>query len=295
VKLRRPIAPSISKLLSRIAEEESIQCPQEKITEISQGANGDIRAAINDLQACYPGLRDREKDVFQRMSSIFRASSYRDAREASFGDIEHDFLKLWIDENIPAVYSGRELADAFSALSRADIFDGRIRARQHWGFLRYSSALMCAGVSFAREGEKPRFARFSFPRYLKQMGATVASRAASRSLLKKIGSRTHTASRDAVSFLPIISCLYASSPEKISAAYGFDEKEIAILEKSLPAGTRISRKKKKEKPGKEIPKPPLKKKKPEDGEKKEKSGPERKESAPPKKKGPHHSRLSEFF
>ncbi len=284
LKMKKAIAPTIAKLLTSIAEKEEIPCPPETIMEIARNANGDVRGAINDLQACSPGSRDRNKDMFERLSSLFRASTYSEARSTAFGDVEHDFLKLWIDENLPAVYSGKELADSFSSLSRADIFDGRIRSRQYWGFLRYSGDLMCAGASLAREDSAPRFTRFSFPAYLKQMSATVASRATFRSLMKKIARRTHTASFHAASYLPIISYMYASDPEGIAAAYDLDEKEEEFLQNLFPRGAKPKAPPKKEKAKKEpAEEAPAQKKQP----------PET--SAPKKPEPPRPSKLSEFF
>ena len=292
LKMRRSIAPSVAKLLTRIAENEKIQCTPEKIMEIAQNSHGDIRAAINDLQSCSPGMRDREKDMFERLSSLFKSSTYKDARESAFGDVEHDFLKLWIDENLPAVYSGKDLADAFSMLSRADIFDGRIRARQHWGFLRYSGDLMTAGTSLAREDLKPRFARYSFPTFLRHMGATVASRATMKSLLSKIGRKVHTPSIHAESFLPIIAYMYAQNPERVSAIYNLEEKETEFLEKFLPKGVGVKKPEKKKEEKKEEAKA---EKKHEEKKEEKKSEAPKKEDSPKKISHVRHSKISEFF
>lgn len=297
LKMRRSIAPSVAKLLTRIAEKEDIPCPPEKITEIAQNSNGDIRAAINDLQSCSPGLRDQEKSMFERLTSLFKSSTYKEARESAFGDVEHDYLKLWIDENLSAVYSGKDLADAYSMLSRADIFDGRIRSRQHWGFLRYSGDLMTAGTSLAREDLKPRFARYSFPTFLRHMGATVASRATMKSLLSKIGRKVHTPSIHAESFLPIVAYIYAQDPERVSGFYGLEEKETEFLEKFLPKGVNVKKEKKKEKEETKTEKKHEEKKEEKtEGKKEEKKAEAPKKDAPPKRQ-PHarHSKLSEFF
>ncbi|MCX6768588.1 MAG: hypothetical protein NTY83_01965, partial [Candidatus Micrarchaeota archaeon] len=285
----------------RSAEKEGSPCTPEKILDIAQNSNGDIRAAINDLQSCSPGLRDQEKSMFERLTSLFRASTYKEARESAFGDVEHDYLKLWIDENLPAVYSGKDLADAFSMLSRADIFDGRIRSRQHWGFLRYSGDLMTAGVSLAREDLKPRFARYSFPTFLRHMGATVASRATMKSLLSKIGRKVHTPSIHAESFLPVIAYIYAQDPERVSGFYGLEEKETEFLEKFLPKGVNVKKEKKKEKEETKTERTHEEKKEENAKRKKEEKMEEKKTEAPKKedspKKQPHarHSKLSEFF
>ncbi|MDD2655746.1 MAG: replication factor C large subunit [Candidatus ainarchaeum sp.] len=315
--LKRAIAPSIARLLSSIAEKEGLECPIGKIGEISENANGDIRGAINDLQACSPGMRDRGKDMFARMSALYRSTTYSEAREAGFGDVEHDYFKLWIDENLPTVFSGNELAEAYSSLSRADIFDGRIRSRQYWGFLRYSGDLMCAGTALARPGAGQKFIRFSFPTYLRQMSATTATRATLRSLRAKAGRRLHTSGKEAEGFLPILAWMHANRPGEVESLYGLDEKEAEFLSTLLPRGVLVEKPEKKgrekktgkkdaepEKGGEEKGRgaaPPSEaatdKAKPAKREEREEGGGSAKKDAPPleRQQRARHSKLSEFF
>lgn len=234
VQLKRPIAPTVAKLLAHIAKKEGISIPAPTIDAIAQNAHGDIRAAINDLQARSAGVRDREKDIFTKLKSLFGAQDYAEARKVSFGNIEHDLLKLWIGENIPVVYPPRDAARACGVLSRADVFDGRIRRRQSWGLLRYSSDLMTAGVSLSRSDMRPRFARFQFPSFLKRMKATSSSRATTKSLLRKIGKKVHTSPKKAESYLPLFAAMCAEDPEYFSANYHFEEKEMEFLGKFAP-------------------------------------------------------------
>lgn len=241
VDLKRPIAPSIARLLSEIAQKEGIKVSEETINAISENAHGDIRAAINDLHASSVGQRDRQKDIFRRLSNLFSSRTYADARAASFGDVEHDMLKLWIDENIPNVFPPQDLPAAYNMLSRADIFDGRIMSRQAWGFLRYSNDLMTAGVAFSREEQKPSFVRFQFPAYLKKMKETSSTRALMKSVLTKIGKKMHTSSRQSESFLPIFAHFYSENPEYFQNNYGFEEKEGEFL---LSFAPKVSGKKK---------------------------------------------------
>lgn len=297
VPLKRPIAPSIAKLLSQIAKMEKLEISEQAIQAISENANGDIRAAINDLQANSVGERDREKDIFTLLSNLFRAQTYAEARAISFGKVEHDMLKLWINENIPIVYSPSDAPLAFDRISRADIFDGRISRRQAWGFLRYSNDLMTAGVSLSRSDMRPRFVRFQFPSYLKKMKETSSSRALMKSLLTKIGRKMHTSPKRAESYLPVFAGLYVENPEYFESNYGFDEKEVEFLKKIAP---KIPKTRAKKKPAEDGKKPaPKKEPKPEipaaeEGNAKEE---ESKVEMPPKPTKLQHTgpKLHEFF
>ncbi len=244
VPLKRPIAPSIAKLLTHIAKNENININPETIQAIAENAHGDIRAAINDLQSNLVGERDREKDIFTTLKNLFRAQTYAEARKVSFGSVDHDMLKLWIDENLPIVFPPADLPLAYHNMSRADMFDGRIVRRQAWGFLRYSNDLMTAGVSLSRSDMHPRFVRFQFPFFLKKMKETSSSRATMKSLLTKIGRKVHTSPKRAESYLPVFAGLYAENPEYFESNYKIDEKEAELLKKFAPKGRRAKPKKK---------------------------------------------------
>lgn len=288
IQLKRPIAPSIAKLLREIAEKEGMEVSGEKIQSISEAAHGDIRSAINDLQANSVGERDREKDIFTMLKKLFRAQTYAEAREVSFGNFDHDMLKLWIDENIPLVMPPRDVPLAYSRISRSDVFDGRILNRQAWGFLKYSSDLMTAGVSLSRSDMRPKFVRFQFPSFLKKMKATSSSRATMKSLLSKIGKRVHTSPRRAESYLPVFAGLYQEDPEYFAVNYGIDEKEATLLKKFY------SGPKKRKKPAKKKKTPEKAKKQEKPEEEKEEKNRNRKQPKPTK---PAHTgpKLHEFF
>ncbi len=264
IPLKRPIAPSVAKLLAHIAERENIKASPELIGAIAENAHGDIRAAINDLQSNLVGERDREKDIFTTLKNLFRAQTYAEARKVSFGSIEHNLLKLWINENIPIALPPGDVPLAYNYMSRADLFDGRIIRRQAWGFLRYSNDLMTSGISLSRSDLRPKFVRYQFPTYLKKMKETSNARATMKSLLTKIGKKVHTSPKRAESYLPVFAGLYFENPEYFESNYGIDEKEAELLKKFVPKG----RAKPKKKPKKE--------------EKKEEEVPKKEKEAPPK-------------
>lgn len=229
LEFRRISKSSVRKALEKIAEKEKIKITGEALASISENCNGDLRSAINDMQAGMSGMRDREKDIFERMKTIFKSSTYRDARSACEGDVEHDYLKLWVDENIPLEYEKTwDAAAAYNMLSRADVFDGRIMNRQYWGFLRYSNALLTSGIALAKKEKYFKFVRYQFPNYLRQMSASVARRAMLRRIGHKIGERTHAGWKEALDYIHILKHILAKD-QLASDFYKFEDEEAAFV------------------------------------------------------------------
>ncbi len=233
VEYKRISPYSVLKLLKRIATSEHINISDETLKEIAKKCGGDVRAAINDLYAKMPGFREREEDIFEKMRIIFKSTTYKQAKLASW-IIDHDYLKLWIEENIPNEYTkAHDCALAFNFLSRADVFDGRIKRRQYWGFLRYSSDLMTAGVALAKEERYFKFTRYSFPSYLRLMATSQARRKMRKEIGIKLGHILKCGWREGLSFLPTLRAILEKEP----TAYIFfdlsEEEAAFVLQKEL--------------------------------------------------------------
>lgn len=127
--------------------------------------NADIRGFINDLQASeYQGkfilstmdssdpefmleLRTYTKKVEQVLEKIFY-SYPEDSLSSSFNsDVNLDDILLYLEENVPQIYRGEALYNAFNQLSKADIFRGRIMTRQYWRYLVYVNFYATFGIS----------------------------------------------------------------------------------------------------------------------------------------------------
>ncbi|MCR4368945.1 MAG: hypothetical protein NUV67_03500, partial [archaeon] len=161
-------------------------------------------------------------------------TNFADVREArSKSDLANDMIFRWVEENIPRQYANFEdIALAFNRLSRADIFNGRIYRRQHWGFLRYSSALAAEGVAFSKGKVSHDFVMYQFPMLLSMLSKSSSERAMRAGLGKKIGDLTHSSSRSVVSKdLPYLRMLFADKKKavELSALFGLGEKEIAFM------------------------------------------------------------------
>ncbi|MDO8554092.1 MAG: replication factor C large subunit [Candidatus Micrarchaeota archaeon] len=220
---------SIKLLLKKIAEKEKLVVDDARIDAIAENCNGDVCSSINDLQGMSTSQRDRDKDIFERIRSIFKSDKYEDAKKAVSGDVDYSILKLWVDENIPLEYENLDdRAMAYYYLSRADQLEGRIR-NSHWGYLKYSLDFVSAGVALSKKSVYRKFTKYSFPNYLRQMASTVSTRAILKSIGKKIGEVTHTNSRDARIFIPIIKEFGVKDTERVMLHYKFTEDEMAFI------------------------------------------------------------------
>jgi replication factor C large subunit len=241
VELKKVSKISIKKLLEGIAKEEKLPLTAEQVAAIAENAQGDVRAALNDLQSCRASSRNHEMDIFRVVRGIFKARTYAEAREAIEGDIDYEIIKLWVDENIPLEYeSAADVAAAYDSLSKGDIFDGRIR-KTHWKLLKFSIDLSTAGVALAKKGVYHKFTKYQFPGYLRNMSRTVASRAMMKAVGHKLGARLHTSSRYARIYLPIFKEMGRKHAQEIMDYYELDEDEMAfIMETSVSRIKKIS-------------------------------------------------------
>ena len=159
IQLRRITKSSIIKLLKKIAEKEGIEIDDEGIDDIAENANGDVRAALNDLQSMHSIDRDRTKDIFNLVREIFKGEDYQTVRKLVDRNTDPNIVKLWVDENIPYEYSKEEdIAKAYYYMSRADQFEGRIKFSR-WTYLRYVIDFFTAGVALSKTEKNHHFVK----------------------------------------------------------------------------------------------------------------------------------------
>jgi replication factor C large subunit len=237
LELRRVHQATIAKLLRYLAHEGGSGLSQEHLEKIAVGAGGDVRAALNDLQGNNIfSSRDSQQNVFEVLRTILKSEKYSEARKAAFSsEVEHDTLKLWVAHNIPLEYEKPfDIAEAYGALSRADIFDGRITRGQHYGYLRYSNDLLSSGVALAKSAPYRKYTPLGFPDYLREMGASKGNRATRRAVLKKISAACHCSPSSAGPYLQFLEVLAKSQPAALAEEFGFEEEELAFVSKVAP-------------------------------------------------------------
>ncbi len=264
IEFKKVETHEIISLLKEICRKEGLQADMEVLYTIAVRCDGDIRSAINDLQAVayerrigkevipHIGYRDREKEIFKALHKILKAKDMKTAiREARGIDESPENLILWIDENIPYEYRHEEdIADAYEILSRADVFLGRTWKRQYYGLWSYAYELMTGGVAVAKKHEYRGFISYNFPAWLREMGRSKQLRHAKAKLAKKLGRKLHMSARKAAEELKILKMLFAGDTAvKLAAKLDLSEEEIYTLagEKAKEIYERAKEFKKKEK------------------------------------------------
>ena len=240
---------SIIGVLERICRAEEVAVGAEVLRDIAKNSGGDLRGAVNDLQMAVQGRRavesldsgllgkrNQEVELETALRDMFGATAARDARNSMMSvDKTPEDLILWIDESIPQEFaSGKELATAFDALSRADVFLARTRRLQHYGLWAYAKELMTGGVAMARgEGRRRVPYRYGFPGYLLMMSRSRSIRSTRLSLGAKLSPYFHTSGREVMaSVVPYLSVMVRNDPEllaSVGAEAGLDEGDVAYL------------------------------------------------------------------
>lgn len=166
IEFERVPIKTMAKILEGICKAENITYDQNRLFSLAAKSNGDVRAAINDLQTYSseknldPAVlesRDNEESIFNALKIIMKTNDAMLASQALDNvDVDLDECLLFLEENIAHEYKNPEdLKNAYNSLSKADVFRGRIRRQQYWRLLVYQSNFMTAGVSCAKQQVYP--------------------------------------------------------------------------------------------------------------------------------------------
>lgn len=236
---------SIAAFLRDILDEEGIEYEEGVPKRIARQAGGQMRSAINDLDAIARGKeritkedmdvigqRDNRQEIFDSLKIIFKTKNLSNANQATENlDEDADTMLQWIRENIPREYKRPgDLSRAYDWVSKADVFNGRIRRRMNWKLLKYVYDFSTIGVALAKEEKYKGWTKYQYPSKIRQMGQSQASRQKLDSISSKMGEKLHMSKKDVKADLPLYANLFRERPE-IAEGLELDEKEVEFLEK----------------------------------------------------------------
>jgi replication factor C large subunit len=252
IQFKKLTKDEILLILRRICANEGLKCDDDVLNYIIERSEGDLRAAINDLEVLYEGRskatlaeakillrpRDKSHDPFETLRMLFSANYAWQAKSVlNQSQLDYEQLKLWLEENIAYQYRDLEdLSRAYDALSKADVYLGRIVKTGDWDLLAYAIDMMTVGVAFsAKENpkDKYRWVKYSFPQRLLLASKLKEVREVFDDIAKLISTKLHISSSAAKSdVIPILRAIFTSNPQiaaRIALWLGLSEKMVELL------------------------------------------------------------------
>ncbi|HZY71266.1 MAG TPA: AAA family ATPase [Thermoplasmata archaeon] len=245
----------LKRLLRRIILDESWTVSAQLLETILQRSRGDVRAALNDLEAVallpesaartFWGVRVGPSTMFGLVGRIMREPRvYRGGEIRDAVDEPPDVVFPFMEENVP-----RFARDAvrryrgFEMLGRADRLLNLARRHRIWGLWPFATEVMTGGVALESVGSAPgRDEPVGFPQFLGAMGRSKFTRGLRTSAAQKIGRASHLSRRKAIeTMFPLVEAILvgvrgrAQRPEGLARAralaqeLGLTAEELAVL------------------------------------------------------------------
>lgn len=195
----------IYELLKKVSEKEKVNFKETDLKSIARSSNGDLRAALTDLQIVIQdnalnlellSERDLTQKLFNALKIIFKTLDSKIAlRSIDNLDENPEELFLWLEENLPKEYKVEYLEKAFNNLSKADVFKGRIFRQQYYRFWVYQNALLTAGIALSKKEKNSGFINYTKPSRILKMYIAKMRNAKKTSIAKQIALNTHTSTK----------------------------------------------------------------------------------------------------
>lgn len=240
---------SILPVLRDICRKENINAGTGALEKLAEKNSGDLRGALNDLQAVVSpnetlhsqqivtSSRNHEENIFSFLNDLLKNLTPHEAIKSSYNVNETpDNLLSWIDENASNDFNIDELSGVYDSLSRADIWLTRTQITQNYSYWRYARDIMVAGTAASRSSPSNNgWTRYGPPRYWQKLGASRASRDLRDSIAQSIAKLSKISMSSArLGVLPILKIMVLNCQNKIlttsaAAAYDLDLKSISYL------------------------------------------------------------------
>ncbi|MDR0768079.1 MAG: replication factor C large subunit [Methanosarcinales archaeon] len=259
---------SLVPVLLKISQNEGVAVSENALLKIAENAGGDVRSAINDLQAVSIGKkeiseedivvsgRDIKETIFKALVKVFKGHHRSDALDAvkTLDETPEDLI-LWVDENLPIQFPNRDekgrdidggvnpdVANGYAVLSKADLYLGRVRRRQTYRMWRYAGFLTTVGPMSVRSKDYSGFIKYASPTRWKRMGQNRSVRNMRDNIAVKISARHNKSMRVSRNeIIPYYRRLMENEDYAISLAgeSDFDMDELVYLLKAKSATKKV--------------------------------------------------------
>lgn len=250
VEFKKINTETITRHLKSIASKEGASVEDGIIETIAKRSNGDVRGAMNDMEAMLGarrelmeniGIRDTRIEIFGVLDKIFLSANFDISRNAlAKSNVDTDMVLNWVDENVPTRYTSKQgVNDAYESLAKASKFYEKANRTNYWGYLRYVSVLLSSGVAMANDGYVRMLKPYNFPSRIRHMGNTKEERSALNEIAEKLGDKFHTSKRKIIrDYLPLLKIIFEKSARELGAGpamaqieglFGLSEEDVDFI------------------------------------------------------------------
>ncbi|MFC7202400.1 replication factor C large subunit [Haloferax namakaokahaiae] len=242
IEFRDVSSRSIVPVLRDICRKEGIEFESEALERIAEQTSGDLRSAVNDLQAIAEGRdeiteemvvmgdRNRTVGLFEFLDAVLKEESAQEALYTTYDvDETPDDLTKWVEDKVSLVYEPDELARAYDFLANADRWLGRVRASQNYSYWRYATDNLSAGVAASRDRTRGGWTRYGGAPYRSTRNKTRDT--VLQQIATKGGFSTATARREVLPFLSALThhCKPRELTVAMAAYYDLDESHVSYI------------------------------------------------------------------
>ena len=247
LKMKKSRWNSISALLRKIAEKEGVEANPQALKEIAVKSQGDVRSAINTLQA----LSDHEKalevkdvenittkddrsTIINGVTAVLKSKTPSKVKKALIVEEEPTLVMEYIAENIPREYKNKEeIKQAYANISNADLYFGRAQRSRNYGYWRYATDFMGIGVSNSKAETYKKFTKITSPTIFTLMGRNRGKRNLRDRIAEKMYEKMHISHAIAISMFPYLEIMFKDDELawEISDFLGLEDDEIKRFRK----------------------------------------------------------------
>ena len=177
VEFRRYMKSQIATVLKEILQKEGVYASPERINAIAENSNGDMRAAINDIQGIGEFYGTEERDLTLSAYTVINdiLHGHKDdvrtikSEMMNIGMDPNDFILYLIENVYPLQYRVDDFVLALRNIGRADLFLGMVGKKMNYSLWSYANDMMSYVSRLQLKSE--RFEKFSFQSLIRNMGA----------------------------------------------------------------------------------------------------------------------------
>ena len=242
IKMKKSRWNSISALLRKIAKAEGVEVEAPALKEIAVKSQGDVRSAINTLQALSDKnhalnlkdvedmkIKDTRSDIFNAITGVLKSKTPAHVKEALWVEEDPTLVMEYIAENIPREYKKiDEIKKAYEYISKADLYFGRAKSSRNYGYWKYASDFMGIGVSNAKHETYKKFTKIQTPTIFGLMSRNRAKRNLRDEIASKMSEKMYISRTVAISMFGYLEIMFQNDElaGEISDYLDLDEKEI---------------------------------------------------------------------